>query len=272
MSALDPTPPAQISGTMRVRTNVDQLSADGLSALRQAFSAVMAIDDDRGYQHFAGIHGLPLPIYCQHHNLLFLPWHRAYLYFFEQALLDQVPGASLPWWDWASRGAPQAIPAAYDAAEVDGRPNPLFQSPITSVPLSQWERLEAGPLPTATFRRPGQLGGFPNPDQVMAVLDAPTFTDFSLRLESIHDGVHVWVGGTMSEIPVAAFDPIFWAHHCMIDRLWYLWQLRHPGGDPPRNVRSLALPPFSMTVADTLDINRLGYDYAGAEMPVPARG
>lgn len=61
----------------------------------------MGIDDDRGYQYFAGIHGLPLPICCQHHNLLFLPWHRAYLYFFEQSLLDQVATVPLPWWDWA---------------------------------------------------------------------------------------------------------------------------------------------------------------------------
>ena len=36
---------------------------------------------------------------------LFLPWHRAYLYFFELALQDQDPAhaVTLPWWDWDYR-------------------------------------------------------------------------------------------------------------------------------------------------------------------------
>jgi len=34
-------------------------------------------------------------------------------------------------------------------------------------------------------------------------------------LEGIHNSIHTWVGGIghMSNIPVAAFDPIFWLHH-----------------------------------------------------------
>jgi tyrosinase len=84
--------------------------------------------------------------------------------------------------------------------------------------------------------------------------------------------VHVWVGGTMSEIPVAAYDPIFWAHHCMIDRLWYLWQLGHPGADPPASMLGTALAPFRMTVTDTLSINALGYEYAAAAIALPRAG
>ncbi|MBV9870351.1 MAG: tyrosinase family protein, partial [Frankiaceae bacterium] len=49
---------------------------------------MQAINDERGYQYWAGIHGLPLPNSCQHGTILFLPWHRAYLYLFEQYLLD----------------------------------------------------------------------------------------------------------------------------------------------------------------------------------------
>ena len=30
--------------------------------------------------------------------------------------------------------------------------------------------------------------------------------DFSAQLEDLHNRVHIWVGGTMSAIPVAAFD------------------------------------------------------------------
>jgi tyrosinase len=36
--------------------------------------------------------------------------------------------------------------------------------------------------------------------------------------------VHVNVGGLMSNISVAAGDPIFFVHHCQIDRLWAAWQ------------------------------------------------
>ena len=75
--------------------------------------------------------------------------------------------------------------------------------------------------------------------------------------------MHVWVGGTMGLIPVAAFDPIFWAHHTMIDRLWYLWQLTHPG---PIRTPTCSTPhwPRSMTVRETLDVTTLGYSYSAA--------
>jgi len=223
------------------------------------------IDDDRGFAYLAGIHGLPLPISCQHHNPLFLPWHRAYLYLFEEAMQDQVAGVTLPWWDYFAGGDP-AIPDAYAQEQVDGAANPLAHGPVRGIPQEQWDRIERGPMPDVTSRTPGDLAPFPDRSDLDQALAAPTFLDFTNFVEGFHDNVHVWVGGTMSEIPVAAFDPVFWAHHCMIDRLWYLWQLAHPGGDPPRSIMGRALQPFPMTVADTLSINALGYEYAAAEV------
>src|SRR5215471_7210170 len=151
------TPPA----ALRNRKKVDALSADELSALRGAYSAVYGIDDDRGFAHHAGIHGLPLPIYCHHHDPLFLPWHRAYLYLFEQALQDQVAGVTLPWWDYFG-GSQPAIPDAYAQEQVDGAANPLAQGPISGIPQDQWDRLgDGGPLPDTTNRTPGDLAPFP---------------------------------------------------------------------------------------------------------------
>ncbi|QSS48849.1 photo-regulated tyrosinase [Histoplasma capsulatum var. duboisii H88] len=53
-----------------------------------------------------------------------------------------------------------------------------------------------------------------------------------INLEYIHNNVHGWVGGNytghMSEIPVATFDPLFWLHHCNIDRMWAIWQALNP--------------------------------------------
>jgi tyrosinase len=96
------------------------------------------------------------------------------------------------------------------------------------------------------------------------VLSNPDFLTFQNQIENIHGGVHVWAGGTMGSVPTAAYDPIFWAHHCMIDRLWYLWQLRHPGAGIPASLLGRALAPFPMTVRETLDITQLGYDYAAS--------
>jgi tyrosinase len=48
----------------------------------------------------------------------------------------------------------------------------------------------------------------------------------------------------------------------MIDRLWRLWQLRHPTAVLPDNLLNEALPPFNVTVRQTLSVTALGYDYA----------
>jgi tyrosinase len=224
--------------------------------LRQAITATQAISDDRGYQYWAGIHGLPLPMYCTHNSPLFLAWHRAYLYFFELALRDQVSDCVLPWWDWT---VDQSVPSAYSEEDVDGSANPLFSSPI------QPSGREPGG-PDHTVRAPGQDGAPPLPSaaQVQALLVLGDFIDFQTQLEDIHNGVHVWVGGTMSDIATAAYDPLFWAHHAMIDRLWRMWELQHPHAAPPASLLGRALPPFQMTVAQTIDASSLGYDYAAS--------
>jgi tyrosinase len=241
---------------LRHRRDVRRLSAGQLDDFREAITKAQAIGDDRGYQRWAGIHGLPLPISCEHHTHLFLPWHRAYLYLFEKALQDRVRGVTLPWWDWTHQ---HRIPDAYDRKRVrgTGRVNPLYDSPIQ--PSGRRNPREA-----RTSRSPGRAGALPSPAELDAVLANNDFFTFQTQLESIHDGVHVWVGNTMGDISVAAYDPIFWAHHAMIDRCWYLWQLRHPGAGPPDGLLGQALAPFPMTVRQTLDVTRLGYDYAAA--------
>ncbi|KIM27071.1 hypothetical protein M408DRAFT_173274 [Serendipita vermifera MAFF 305830] len=55
-------------------------------------------------------------------------------------------------------------------------------------------------------------------------------------LESIHGQIHGFVGGGtrirmgghMSIPDFAAFDPIFWLHHCNVDRIFALWQALRP--------------------------------------------
>jgi len=84
---------------------------------------------------------------------------------------------------------------------------------------------------------------------VLDLLELNDFQDFQQQLEQVHDFVHVWVGGTVGEVPYAAYDPIFWAHHAMIDRVWRLWQLRHPTAGLPAGILDEALPTFRMGAA-----------------------
>lgn len=50
-------------------------------------------------------------------------------------------------------------------------------------------------------------------------------------LESLHDNVHALLGGLdghMTIVPFSAFDPLFFLHHCNVDRIFALWQVFHP--------------------------------------------
>jgi tyrosinase len=241
------------------RKDVYDLTAPEIAALRLAFEKVYAISDDRGFQYWAGIHGYPLPIYCQHGTPLFAVWHRPYLYLFEKALQDQVAGVTLPYWDWTSaRAQKEGLPKIYtDPTYKDGatvKPNPLAGSAIKFT----------GTQYPKTTRDPGAPSGLkPLEGQVRKAQARTTYAAYSAALENPHNGLHGWVGGTMGIIPYAAYDPIFWAHHTNIDRLWALWQLNNHPTFPP-SFLDRALPPFPMTVRQTLDVSRLGYDYASS--------
>jgi tyrosinase len=261
---------------VRIRKSISTLSAIELTDIQGAFAGAYDLHDDRGYAYYAGLHGLPLPAYCQHGTLLFLPWHRAYLYFFEQALTDALRRArddqnvtvSVPWWDWTSSAAhTDGLPAGY-LANPDGKPNPLAAGPVTlgegdlaAVRENLPGAITGGPSPV-TIRDPEDPDELPRTQTVARALKAPTFSTFSTLLEGIHNGVHGWVGGAMSAVPIAAYDPVFWAHHSMIDRLWYLWQIGPNGVSPPASLLDQALAPWPVTVRQVMDISKLDYEYA----------
>ena len=140
---------------------------------------------------------------------------------------------------------------------VAGNPNPLYQSPVPPA-------ARVGGQPRRTTRQPGSPAELPTLQAINQILNLGDFRDFSEQIEDVHDGIHGWVGGTMSIIAWAAYDPIFWSHHAMIDRLWAIWQVRHSGVTFPAAFLNQALPPFPLTVADTLSTVGMGYDYASA--------
>ena len=250
--------------------------ADGapphMVTFRQAMTQAEAIPDTRGYNHIAGFHGAPGQ-YCWHHQhsqrtpvqaRLFLPWHRAYLWWLEQALQDLTPGTALPYWDWTTVAQ---VPPAYAAAKVQGQANPLYATkmyvPTAQPALNRRTRRAAGKTPGSRL---------PQAAEITDLLNDTDWASFSDRVEDFHDQVHVWVGGDMSDITTAAFDPIFFAHHCQIDRLWYLWQVKHGNGSFPSELLDEPLVPFGKTPRDVLNVQALGYEYAASAAPIPTTG
>ena len=269
-----------MAGGLSVRKEVSNLQPQELDALRDGYARMMAIsgDDNRSWIYWASQHGFQ-NWYCWHYDRpglgqrtpfsLFLPWHRAYLLYFDHSVRDQNEQAILPWWDWTSTLSHSAgVPASYATPSVSGgSANPLYSGPMPSI---------QGASARQTIRFPGDPSQLPTDAQVQGLMTLGDFVDFSNQLEDIHDGVHGWTGGTnpanpnqggdMGNVGLAAYDPIFWAHHCMIDRIWYLWQLRNGNNSVPQNYLNQALAPFGVTVASVLDIQTLGYQYAGSEV------
>ncbi len=119
-----------LHGEVKQRMNIDCMTEEQLDRLRLAFRELYELnkwpEDRRNYNNVALIH----QNHCQHGWERFLPWHRVYLYEFEQALQDVCPDVTLPYWDWTmpqyrpdqpERGwiIPKALQAFLTTASID---------------------------------------------------------------------------------------------------------------------------------------------------------
>lgn len=176
---------------------------------------------------------------CQHQGWYFLPWHRGYLLAFETivaAKIKQLGGPAdwaLPYWNYFDETAsdPRAVPAAFlDASMPDGSPNPL-----SDVPRSGVNRLGAVPwfpgdigldaMRAEFFTSASRARGFGGGQTVFNQFGGHT----GALEDDPHNSVHVMLGrqtGYMADPGLAGLDPIFWVHHCNIDRLWAAWLTR----------------------------------------------
>ena len=134
-----------MAGSMVSRERVGPIDAPAMVRFREAMTGIQNRGDNKGFNYIAGFHGGP-GWYCWHNQInpktpvqarLFLPWHRAYLWWLEQALQDwyeqahpnEDESATLPWWDWTRD---RQIPQAY-------RTNPLRGSSM-SIPRTRRNR------------------------------------------------------------------------------------------------------------------------------------
>ncbi|HEX6901869.1 MAG TPA: tyrosinase family protein [Thermoanaerobaculia bacterium] len=247
-----------------------------------------------------------------HRGPAFLPWHRYFLREFELALQSVVPGVTLPYWDWAADAAlpsPATAPLwntnpASGRIYIGGDGVPPGNR-VTTGPFASWTALiesgsslvpRAGGLIRLLGRDPIATGSpaFPARAQVEQALTVTTYDSspwsesqttapsFRNRLEGwlrqsgeagsqLHNRVHLWVGGDM--LPgTSPNDPVFFLHHCNVDRLWAKWQALHPGspyvptsgGPPSHNLNDVMghLTTPGSTPAASLDYRgNLGYTY-----------
>ena len=160
---------------------------------------------------------------CQAHGAgmtedFFLPWHRMYVCFFEDIIRTVLKDNTftLPYWNYSvAAGFP--IPKEF-RMQNDPVFGPLFEPKRRTV-VNNGQAIFTG-MGTAADLSPAGALAEAKYSQSGAV------QGFCLNLDqNLHGNVHVFVGTqqNMGFIPNAAGDPIFWMHHCNIDRLWVSW-------------------------------------------------
>ncbi|HEY1055370.1 MAG TPA: tyrosinase family protein [Emticicia sp.] len=177
---------------------------------------------------------------CQHGGWFFPPWHRGYLYAIENILrgiIQELNGPddwALPYWNYFGGGDQFKIPPAFIQLSLpDGTTNPLLVN------------ARYGPNNNGNVFVPFDRGINQNCQQNTVYTGLRTrfygglktgFAHFSGGTGSLegnpHNPVHTavggqnpvsGVGGLMSDPDTAGLDPIFYLHHCNIDRMWAAW-------------------------------------------------
>ncbi|GAA0589779.1 tyrosinase family protein [Caenispirillum bisanense] len=227
-------------GGKRVRRDVMKMDASD-PFFRQYAQAVAAMhnlrkDDTRTWRNQALIH----LHHCPHHKEDFVHWHRWYLNYFEQICGELIgePDFALPYWNWSENGGRIPDPF-YDLEPL----NVVFWNDKSDAQSDNW-----GPDEVVTVGVRGLTKGvglqdreapgqdFFSYEKIRTILESPTFEIFTNQLErQPHDKGHVIVGAMPQGQPqghmgdgMSPLDPIFWLHHCNIDRLWAQWEAASP--------------------------------------------
>ena len=201
------------------------------------------------------ITGIGEPQYCPHGVKHFLIWHTIYLLEFEFILNKYNQSKlsnefiSLPWLNVASIGndvedeynfmSEPIITIQFDLQTLT-IPNPLVGGKIY-LNFREQKTKRNGYLKTKTKKQRNLMEVVQTQldnSLIISNYESLSSTDIpkkrttlmnTISLEIPHGTIHTTIGGSggsMSSISTAAHDPIFWLHHCNIDRYFYNWMKR----------------------------------------------
>jgi tyrosinase len=287
-----------MAGQPRVRKNIDSLTPQELADYEHALSKLQEISSGNpqsidGYTYFEQLHDGDLGP-CEHKNDTFMPWHRAHLFLFEEALRRSDPprtqNVTLPYWDWTALPSGGRYPKAFE-----NRSSVLFHDFRNDTPICRTAgaaQCQSLPFPRAELEASVlNVGRWSTPDRQQSHLtfgghqggEQNCSSQFGLGFGALEQPAHntmhdSYIGGDMANPSFAALDPIFFSFHCYIDLLWAQWQEHHTT-DTDLEARLCGLfkdrehqPENRFRVKDLLDTKRqLGYVYEytpGAAPPV----
>ena len=231
---------------MRARKNVANLTPAEREAFADAVIAVHNKPSLRGlnnrYDDFARVHvdAMMVPFSWGHGGPAFTAWHRVLLAKFEDELRAVDDSVRIPFWDWTVDRTPTSPPWLGDFLGGDGGPTNPPDSESGEVTTGRFAHA-AGEWTITTgdpgtnddaFDRPYLARGFGRRGDAPALpvtatqnttLGRQFYSEFVDDLEiDLHNLVHRWVNGQMI-FRASPHDPVFWLHHCNIDRLWGIW-------------------------------------------------
>ncbi|XP_039140064.1 polyphenol oxidase, chloroplastic-like [Dioscorea cayenensis subsp. rotundata] len=295
------------SDPLRVRRAAHLVDKDYIAKYTKAVELMKALpaDDPRNFTQQANIHcaycngsfdqiGFPNVEIQVHDSWVFFPWHRFYLYFHEKILGKLIGDESfaLPFWNWDSPAGYQ-IPAMYTNTKsslYDKLRDAKHQPPAlvdlnfngTDLDLTQEQRTKRN---LALMYRQVVTGG-KTAELFMGspyrAGDAPAPGAGTLE-NAPHGTVHVWTGDRtqpntedMGTLYSSARDPIFYAHHSNVDRMWNVW--KSLGGKRKDFTDSDWLNTsflfynenaelVKVKIKDTLDPSKLRFTYQDVEVP-----
>lgn len=208
-----------------VRKDIASLATNDpiLEAYRDAITQMQALpsSDQRNWLKQAEIHLNT----CPHGNWFFLPWHRAYLMALDD-IVRKLTGDttfSMPYWNWTCQ---RSIPAPFwETGSVlrytptSNTINGIPTGPRTATSTSQLSDVIVGQSIINTIMGQTNFQLFAS-GSATALRGGPRV--YGTLEGTPHNAVHGFVGGAMGDF-LSPLDPIFWLHHCNIDRIWYDW-------------------------------------------------
>lgn len=210
---------------VRVRKNANLLT----TAERDRFVNALATLNNAGagmFQTFRDMH-VAASSPEAHGAPGFLPWHRAYLLDLERELQNIDRSVALPYWRF-DQPAPNLF-----SQDFIGQ-TPALGSAVSFSPTNPLQFWKVDGV-SGIQRRPffNQATGNASVINEASTLALGTnYAAFRTMEGNPHGSAHVSFSGSISSVPTAAKDPLFFLLHCNVDRLWAKWQWLGSHFDP----------------------------------------